>query len=870
MEELRIGVFIDHYVELSEECANEEFASRFNRCMGIPVLMSVKKTSNLSAAKEEEGLSSSGRHDSPAEAQNLSPQTKEENKDEYMCALLGIPFEASNETILSFVEPYLGDIEHMSLVSYSEDSSGLLWQSRKTKDRDLKPSSKIEDENEELAYNVDGIEHKDDMGITPVIVESTSENSNVSIGLSDVVFWPSHQSYCRPNSVLLVWMRSSLARCAFLSVYNNLHCPVDLQGSPPVGPGMTAYHYCAPCLAVPLEGALFTDVNSSCAQAQAQAHAKIQAHVLEMPPNAQLLPTCVVCLRRLHESVSLLTEVAPSLPSLLLPLSLSREFGRPPPPGSRESSPALGENVATSGSDSVLRDGDGSGSGEMTTGIVKATSGLAKTSAAAASPPSSSDWVGRCFVCDMAECRMPTRNMRSCSTCSVRDNIWICLICGHRGCGRYTFQHAKEHFHFAPGHSLSLELATGRIWDYQRDDFVHLEGFPRRGLFISQVGSAGVSDETNRVREAGIWHPSEYHAEEAPSADRWVTTCAMKGAAAAAASSQVERGLSCSALYPRKVSVSAPAVSSVAADAGADVDANTDAGACTPKSSERSSLLIREDPDFSHKFDKYHSLRIDGVEDEGESDYERLGGHTRDKLSGLLSGYEHALSEQINEQILYYERLLASRTREVLERKLASVDKTASSPNPAQTAQDNGLPSGIDSASQVSAESLLEEISIAAAGDGGEDAFQLAVGYASSSDAELAQIEALKIDISQLESEHAALRDETRQAEAVCAEVKRRNTALLRQQKEKQTRCAALQQRVVELQARTESESAELLQQVRDLQFFISAKQQLSVESGGSGGSNGRAEGAGGEVVHIGAPPTPVRTGRAKAPKKKK
>jgi len=64
--------------------------------------------------------------------------------------------------------------------------------------------------------------------------------------------------------------------------------------------------------------------------------------------------------------------------------------------------------------------------------------------------------------------------LRRCLTCDLRDNIWVCMICGHTGCGRYTCQHAQLHFE-QTGHPFSLELASGRIWDYDHDTFVHVE-----------------------------------------------------------------------------------------------------------------------------------------------------------------------------------------------------------------------------------------------------------------------------------------------------------------------------------------------------------------------------------------------------------
>lgn len=68
-----------------------------------------------------------------------------------------------------------------------------------------------------------------------------------------------------------------------------------------------------------------------------------------------------------------------------------------------------------------------------------------------------------------------------CYNCDVTDNLWVCLICGYIGCGRYTSRHAHAHFlqsevnSIIDKHSFSLELATGRIWDYLNDTFVHNE-----------------------------------------------------------------------------------------------------------------------------------------------------------------------------------------------------------------------------------------------------------------------------------------------------------------------------------------------------------------------------------------------------------
>ncbi|RHY43493.1 hypothetical protein DYB34_009867, partial [Aphanomyces astaci] len=59
-----------------------------------------------------------------------------------------------------------------------------------------------------------------------------------------------------------------------------------------------------------------------------------------------------------------------------------------------------------------------------------------------------------------------------CEVCDTTDHLWICLICGHIGCGRYSNEHAKKHYQDTL-HTYSLELETQRVWDYAGDGYVH-------------------------------------------------------------------------------------------------------------------------------------------------------------------------------------------------------------------------------------------------------------------------------------------------------------------------------------------------------------------------------------------------------------
>lgn len=63
-------------------------------------------------------------------------------------------------------------------------------------------------------------------------------------------------------------------------------------------------------------------------------------------------------------------------------------------------------------------------------------------------------------------------NPSQCSTCSSTTNLWICLICGNIGCGRYGQAHAQAHYE-STTHLYALELETQRVWDYAGDGYVH-------------------------------------------------------------------------------------------------------------------------------------------------------------------------------------------------------------------------------------------------------------------------------------------------------------------------------------------------------------------------------------------------------------
>ncbi|KAI8465209.1 MAG: brca1-associated protein [Monoraphidium minutum] len=77
-----------------------------------------------------------------------------------------------------------------------------------------------------------------------------------------------------------------------------------------------------------------------------------------------------------------------------------------------------------------------------------------------------------CPVCRYCGWGSGAASTSRCATCGTPANLWICLICGHVGCGRYKSGHASEHWKES-SHCYALELETQRVWDYAGDGYVH-------------------------------------------------------------------------------------------------------------------------------------------------------------------------------------------------------------------------------------------------------------------------------------------------------------------------------------------------------------------------------------------------------------
>lgn len=76
-----------------------------------------------------------------------------------------------------------------------------------------------------------------------------------------------------------------------------------------------------------------------------------------------------------------------------------------------------------------------------------------------------------CPVCRYVQTPEPVEDQK-CFECDSQDSLWICLICGHVGCGRYVGGHAYRHFQDTQ-HCYSMQLGNNRVWDYAGDNYVH-------------------------------------------------------------------------------------------------------------------------------------------------------------------------------------------------------------------------------------------------------------------------------------------------------------------------------------------------------------------------------------------------------------
>ncbi|PNS20904.1 RING finger protein ETP1 [Sphaceloma murrayae] len=77
-----------------------------------------------------------------------------------------------------------------------------------------------------------------------------------------------------------------------------------------------------------------------------------------------------------------------------------------------------------------------------------------------------------------------------CSVCASATNLWICLICGNTGCGRYDDAHAYRHWEDT-GHCYAMDVASQHVWDYAGDGYVHRLIQNKEGAIAAGMGQGG-------------------------------------------------------------------------------------------------------------------------------------------------------------------------------------------------------------------------------------------------------------------------------------------------------------------------------------------------------------------------------------------
>ncbi|CCW64197.1 unnamed protein product [Phytomonas sp. EM1] len=81
-------------------------------------------------------------------------------------------------------------------------------------------------------------------------------------------------------------------------------------------------------------------------------------------------------------------------------------------------------------------------------------------------------------------------NNARCEECRTYEDLWVCLICGHVGCGRGRHNHQQLHYDHT-GHSCTWQSSTNRVWSH------------RSRMFLSQEVSflLGEHDEKREVSD---------------------------------------------------------------------------------------------------------------------------------------------------------------------------------------------------------------------------------------------------------------------------------------------------------------------------------------------------------------------------------
>ncbi|KAL8683579.1 MAG: hypothetical protein Q9186_000491 [Xanthomendoza sp. 1 TL-2023] len=126
-------------------------------------------------------------------------------------------------------------------------------------------------------------------------------------------------------------------------------------------------------------------------------------------------------------------------------------------------------------------------------------------------------WRGSgCPVCRYTQDGLSKRNtiageetgLNECSVCRSDANLWICLICGAVGCGRYDAAHAFVHYQ-QTHHCFAMDLSTQRIWDYASDAYVHRIVQDKANGKLMELPADAV-DPHHQTYDGDAWDQEDY------------------------------------------------------------------------------------------------------------------------------------------------------------------------------------------------------------------------------------------------------------------------------------------------------------------------------------------------------------------------
>jgi hypothetical protein len=295
------------------------------------------------------------------------------------------------------------------------------------------------------------------------------------------------------------------------------------------------------------------------------------------------------------------------------------------------------------------------------------------------------------------------------------------MLCSYTGCGRYKAQHAQQHY-LSSGHTLSLELISGRIWDYFSDTFAHIDdsaALQHRESTHNYRGEEEVDEDAPEMEEQFRFQNNVNGGDVSPSPR-------AKGGGSS---------------------------SSVSFLVGSSAN-----GATLSK-------------------DKPHARYLQGADANDPSSL--LDSGTMDKMEGLMRHYEDLLQGQLSDQQLHYEKLLARETVRALEATYRQASGPINNSNHGSKNSKGGASKGGKSITGKA--SSGRHLSGTEFKDQNDDSPLPLTDPDAPMD--MADIEAVKMEISLLEAQQRAVLDQVKAVEEETRGLRRQNDVLVKEQK---------------------------------------------------------------------------------------